>query len=53
VGSIKSLTRRAKRFLLRGNFGPGLKDGIKGTQVEDQIRALEFLETLRQALPLI
>jgi hypothetical protein len=34
---------------LRGNFGPGLKEGIEGTQFEDQIGAAEFLETLRQA----
>ena len=35
---------------MRGDFGPGLKDGIVGTQFEDQIRAKEVLETFRQAL---
>jgi hypothetical protein len=35
--------------LLRGNFGLGLKDGIKGTQFEDHIGAMEVLETFRQA----
>jgi hypothetical protein len=49
VGSIKSLTRRARRFLLRENFGLGLKDGIVRTQFEDQIGADENLETFRRA----
>jgi hypothetical protein len=31
------------------NFGPGLKDGIVGTQFEDQIGADENLETFRHA----
>jgi hypothetical protein len=50
VGLIKSLTRRAGRFLLRGNFVPGLKDGIVRTQFEDQIGAEVVRETFRQAL---
>jgi hypothetical protein len=49
LGSIKSLTRRAGRFLLRGNFGSSLKDGIVGTQFKDQIGVEEVLETFRLA----
>jgi hypothetical protein len=47
--SIKSLTRSAGRFLLRLNFGPGLKDGIVGIQFEDQIGADENLEIFKHA----
>jgi hypothetical protein len=49
LGSVKSLTRRAGRFFLRGNFGPSLKEGIVGTQFEDQIGVEEVLETFRHA----
>jgi hypothetical protein len=34
---------------LKENFGLGLKEGIEGTQFEDQIGDDEVLETLRQA----
>jgi hypothetical protein len=52
LGSIifKSLKRKAGRFLLRGNFGSSLKDGIVGTQFKDQIEVEEVLETFRLAL---
>ena len=47
LGLIKSLIWREGKFQLEGNFGLGLKEGMEGTQFEDQIEEDDVLETFR------